>query len=269
MSDVFKPYRLNDELIDVRKTTNHPITLKYTEVYKEVLLDADITLGRVTPYFKLCVEAPFYCAAKAGLSDSTRSKILAYSSLSVFYDSFKPKNICEWFNIKFKSEKLSLYPPYAGLLPWRARTISNFQEIIEKGTFLDNKANGLDLNIKQSGWAYCGPVSEAKCLVEADRIAKLIESIKENGYVRNNNIDGDIVATALINKNNDWVWLLTNGYHRAAVLAAMGYTKIPVRINLVVRRDEVSFWPQVSNGLYTKSEALKIFDNLFNRKTND
>ncbi len=262
MSDVLRSYKINDNLVDLRNYINHPIALRYAEIYKEILINAPADKGRISPFFKLNYNAPFYIAAKAGVNHLENCTQVVKDELDNFYYEFQPSNVNEWFQLNSTSNALAQLPPWAGILPWRARTIENYQETIKKGTLSDNQKADYNADIYKGGWAYCGPVKEEKCMIETKRIVELIESINKHGYIRNNDKDGDIVATALICDDNSWVWVVTNGYHRAAVLAAMGFAVIPIRINLVIRRNEVHFWPQVSNGLYTKEQALQIFDNL-------
>lgn len=263
MGDIYLKNRLNDNLIDLRKKGNHPLIFSYSEIYKECLLLGGIKSGRITPNFKLNHNAPFFLAAKSGIKNPDNCFQEVFKTLTEFYDNFQPKNVSDWFSLLNNNSCLKNYPAWASILPWRARTIDNYRKVIEQGTISDNLKNGLELDIFHSGWAYCGPVVKEKCEIETRRIVNLISSISEKGYQRNNDTDGDIVATALVNEKNEWVWLVTNGYHRVAVVAAMNYKSIPIRINIVVKRDEVDFWPQVVSKFYSKEEALTIFDNLF------
>lgn len=264
MADVYKKNRIGKTLVDFRNTINHPMLLKYSEIYDEALINAPIIKGRVAPNFILAKNSPFYLAAQKGILNTSSLKENIFNSLNDFYKKFQPKSIADWFQLNTDSDQLLKNEAWASVLPWRARTLKNYKEVIEAGTYKDNLSNKLDMNIYESGWAYCGPVDKKKCDIETTRIFNLINSIRNNGYLRHNDKDGDIIATVLVNEKGEWVWLITNGYHRAAVIAALGNKTVPIRINLVIRRDEADFWPQVITGTYTKEEALKIFDNIFN-----
>lgn len=253
-----------EEVVDLRTKSNHPLTFKYSEIFKSALLNANVADGRVLPYFKLNNNAPFYKAALEGAIESSNSFEAVKKELSNFYKTFQPKSIADWFKIEQStSRELVSLPPWSAILPWRARSVQGFKYIIEQGTLKDNRKENLEGGI-ENGWAYCGPVSDSKLLIETERINNLIHSVKNKGYQRSLNKDGDIIATAIISNNNQWRWIVTNGYHRACVLAALGYKEIPIRVNIVVRENEVNYWPQVLDGFYTRDEALFIFKNIFN-----
>lgn len=257
-------------VIDLRSKSNHPLSLKYGEIFSSALIDANVRQGRLLPYFELNKNAPFYKAAKAGFlfEEKMKSFNAVRTALNDFYEKFQPKSISDWFLLNAHIESnLRKFPAWAAVLPWRARSVKSFQETIEDGTRKDNEKDGLQGGIEK-GWAYCGPVSEEKLSIEAKRINELIYSFRKNGYQRSFENDGDIVATALVNKKNDWCWLVTSGYHRACVLAAMGEETIPVRVNLVIREDEADFWPHVSSGFYSKDMAIHIFRNIFQPQVN-
>lgn len=260
----------HNDVVDLRSKSNHPLSLKYGEIFSSALINADVRQGRILPYFELSKNAPFYKAAKAGFlfEEQVDSFSAVKSELNNFYKEFQPKNISDWFLLRVQDKSnLKELPAWAAVLPWRARSVKSFQETIEEGTRKDNEKDGLEGGVEK-GWAYCGPVSEEKLSIEAKRINELIYSFRKKGYRRSFEKDGDIVATALVNKNNDWCWLVTSGYHRACVLAAMGEKIIPVRVNLVIREDEVDFWPHVLSGFYSKDMAISIFRSIFQPQAN-
>lgn len=252
-------------VFDLRGKNGHPFLLRYSEIFDAVLIDARAAQGRLLPFYKINEDAPFFLAAKAGLQfeDKKSSFNAVKKELNNFYENFQPKNVEDWFalNVPLQSPLKEL-PPWSAVLPWRARSVGAFREAIEAGTRSDNQKEGL-LGGIEKGWAYCGPVVEEKLDIEAKRINELIYSFRKNDYQRSFEKDGDIVATALVDKDNSWRWLVTSGYHRACVLAAMGWETIPVRINLVIRGDEIDFWPHVVGGVYTKEMAKNIFENIF------
>lgn len=253
---------INETIADLRNTINHPLLLQYSEIFREVLVKAPICHGRMSPGLKINIDAPFYLAAKEYFQEEDGSFDAMYDILSGYYNHFQPKSIAGFFNIKTSSNKLLLEPPWAGILPWRARSLEAYKDTIKKGTLKDNMAHGLEQGI-EDGWAYCGPVNKEKCHVETKRLFDLVQSISQKGYIRNDGKDGDVIATALINEEFEWRWLVTNGYHRACVLAAMGFESIVIRVNLVIRRSDTPFWPHVLDGLYSEQNARQIFDNIF------
>ncbi|MEW6655181.1 MAG: ParB/Srx family N-terminal domain-containing protein, partial [Bacteroidota bacterium] len=98
---------------------------------------------------------------------------------------------------------------------------------------------------------------------EALRIEYVLKQVYNKGYMRWNSSEGDVRATALVNESGEWRWLITAGNHRASAASALGYEEIPIRVNLVISRTHVKYWPHVVNGLYSEEDALKVFDNYF------
>ncbi|WP_311064850.1 hypothetical protein [Halomonas sp. DWK9] len=265
MNKLAPPYKtINDHCADIRHSKNHPLQLTYSEVLRECLLTAKLSDSRTFPNFMIS-QAPFTLAVKYALQNEASAEEI-YTYLKAFYNNFKPQTALEWFNIidKKADKKLKSEPPWAAIPPWRARSLENYRSTIAKGTLNDNLKNGLHADITVSGWAGCGPVSDEKISIESERLHSVLKSISQHGYKRHNGEDGDIVATALVSERKKWKWVVTNGLHRACVLSALGYSEIPVKINLVIRRSEVDYWPHVASSLYTKKNALSIFDELFN-----
>lgn len=254
----------HEQLVDLRATCNHPISLLYSEIFSASLHTASINDGRIQPHFPIS-RSPFYQAVQAGLAAAESRVDTARISecLRQFYDAFQPATIDAWFGLNSQNPVLLTQPPWSAIFPWRARSLDAYGTLVadaacrEMGVY--NNA-GVDPGVF---WGKCGPVLPAVIDNETHRLTLLVDSIRSHGYQRSNEEDSDIVATALVNDDHAWVWIVTSGYHRACVLAALGYTEVTVRINKVVIRNQWKFWPQLLDGLYTETEALTIFDNIF------
>ena len=78
--------------------------------------------------------------------------------------------------------------------------------------------------------------------------------------------DGIIGGCFLLDKNGDWRFYITSGKHRAYVLAALGYEKIPVRLNTgneLVKQIDSDKWFHVKKGNYSSEQAQKVFERFF------
>ena len=257
---------LESNIIDLRNQSNHPSSFLYSEIYECAILDASIKDGRIQPGFNLKDSVPFVVAAKNGIEygiekEGFRDKI--YDTLLLYYNNFQPKNAAEFLGLSLELEnELVQAPPWGSVFPWRARTLDSYKKTYEKAAISDNKSYGYGGGVEK-GWTFCGPTSAEKCSIEAKRMEYVIKRIHIDGYQRSNDKDGDIKVTALVNENKDWRWLVTSGFHRVCAVTALGYESIPVRVNLVISRQDVDFWPHVSSGLYSRENALTIFDNFF------
>ena len=110
----------------------------------------------------------------------------------------------------------------------------------------ENKAVGRDVGISD-GWLFCGPVSNEKIEIEAERLLYVLRRIEKSGYQRSDEIDGDVKATALVGENSEWRWLITAGNHRASAAAALA-----------------AYWKHVVDGVFSQAAAVDVFDNYFN-----
>jgi hypothetical protein len=101
--------------------------------------------------------------------------------------------------------------------------------------------------------------------LEFRTLVQLTESIRKKGYLRSDGPDGDILGTPLIDPVKGVRFLVWTGKHRIAVLAALGFEYVPLRISFVraPRLTEAAYWPHVRNGLFTREQATTLFDRIF------
>ena len=255
-------------LLDLRRTTNHPLSLRYSEMFSQALLDGPFEHGR-TLALSFAQATPFADAARSALAhglDRPDTIEVMGRVLQRYYETVQAGNAAQWLDVSPRSA-LAAEPPWAAVLPWRARTVASYRQVHEEAALIENRSVGRDIGIAD-GWLGCGPVSEEKIRVEADRILRLLRSIQAQGYVRSDAPDGDVRVTALVDEDHAWRWLVTAGTHRAAVLLALGGTSIPVRVNLVISRADAPFWKHVVDGLFSLDEALAVFDRIFHGRPN-
>jgi hypothetical protein len=252
--------------LDLRETTNHPLSLRYSELYNSAILNGKFDNGRVQPCLRAGVDTPFVMAAQKAVDYGIQrigALEVMIASLADYYSTVLPRNASEWLGLSSDANpQLLAAPPWAAVFPWRARSLESYREAYENAAYAENLAQGRDIGIAD-GWLFCGPVSEEKIKIEAERILCVLKSISKDGYHRHEGGDGDVRATALINDDQEWVWLITAGNHRAAAAAALGYESIPVRVNLVISRNDALLWKHVVDGLFTMHEAVTVFDNIF------
>ncbi len=189
------------------------------------------------------------------------AKHCIYDILKQYYAKVNPLTAGDLAGVSSNS-KLYDYPSWALVMPWDIHLPEYQLNKITRIVRMENSKINRNASIN-NGWAWTGPAGEIKCDVEAIRLINILNSINKHGYKRQDGRDGDIRAILLVNESNKWIWQSTGGQHRAAVLCAIGYEHIPVRIHRVIRREEVRFWPNVVNGLYSVEDARQVFDNIF------
>jgi hypothetical protein len=131
---------------------------------------------------------------------------------------------------------------------------------------------GLNENHGHQGF---GPVSQEKLSLESKRLTKTFKSIKKQGYspvlAR-----GHLRGYLLINDEHpdrEFRFLVTDGQHRVACLAALGWNEVPVKFQEDQPRafflSELNLWPQVRNGTYSIEHARGIFMAYFRDSKTD
>ena len=121
---------------------------------------------------------------------------------------------------------------------------------------------------RPGGNHHFGPNTDEFGEAEFKRLVPLYNILKEQGYHPELFADGYISGYLLV-KGDDYRFVVTEGQHRMAVLAALGYEKIRCRFSNqpqyphVVLWEDVKKWPQVANGVYSRNLALKIFERFF------
>jgi len=256
-------FKSNQGILDFRESDYHPMVMRYSELFNEAIINANIEDGRTQPGFPINKFSPFYIASKVAINSNYElSKVK--NILKLFYITFTHIDAAEYFGLS-NNTLLSNKPPWASVFPWRARTVESYAYQYEKAAIDENRTNGLEEGIS-SGWLFSGPVSSKKIEVEAKRMVYVTKQILNKGYKRSFEPDGDVKATVLIKEDAQWRWLITSGNHRANAASALGYQTIPIRVNLIISRSDYKYWPGVVNGIYTEVDALRIFDAIFEGK---
>ncbi|WP_143962366.1 ParB N-terminal domain-containing protein [Litoribacter populi] len=108
-----------------------------------------------------------------------------------------------------------------------------------------------------------GPVTKSFGKVTFQRFTGLYDSIKENGF-EPEKMGGHITGKLYVRDGSDYRVAVSGGKHRMTVLQALGFTNVPIQLStIVVKREDVKYWPNVRNGNYTEEEALAYFDRIF------
>lgn len=174
------------------------------------------------------------------------------SVLKRYYELFQPKDLLTMLDLKHNKKYKDGWIGY----PW----LWNEKKRVKKAPTQGETRPG--------GNHFFGPNTDNFGNDELNRLKHNLENVKEIGYLPELFADGFISGYLLKNKH-DYRFIVTEGQHRMAVLAALGYSKIRVRYNpaeeypTVVELKHVKKWPQVRNNAYTKKEAELLFEHFF------
>jgi hypothetical protein len=116
----------------------------------------------------------------------------------------------------------------------------------------------------EHGISLFGPCTREKIDLEFARLTKTFASIKAHGYLPDR--FGDITGYFLLD-DGQFRFVVRGGKHRAAALAVMGRTHLPVRLKPgwvpVVSLDTLAEWPLVRTGDIAAPAARRVFERYF------
>ncbi|NLJ57131.1 MAG: hypothetical protein GX334_08840, partial [Firmicutes bacterium] len=190
------------------------------------------------------------------LKDYQGNPALQYSDsvLKGYYERFCPKNQEEALFVR-RGRASQLRPGWIGY-PW-------YWDKSKKVIFEREPGE-----TRPGGNHHFGPSTDKFGRAEFGRLVHLYNLLKQQGYHPELFSDGYISGYLLL-KGSDYRFVVSEGQHRIACLAALGYEKIRCRFTqkpeyprTVVFRD-VKKWPQVANGVYSRNLALKVFERFF------
>lgn len=251
-------------LIDARNDNLTPLFFDGIDKENTYLINVPLTTGRALPIhtYSRSGSHPFVHALTKAMSVANSSQLTSVQNvLQSYYERVCPESAGHVVDAE-EGSRLYSFPAWAIIMPWQDEAIEEWLDHVSSMVALENKDYDRKVDIS-NGWAWLGPTDNTKCLIESKRLVSVFRSILENGYQRSDEHDSDILATILVKDENDWVWQSISAQHRASVLSALGYERVPVRVAKVVRREQVEFWPNVLSGLYSIDEALRVFDLVY------
>jgi hypothetical protein len=253
--------------IDLRGLGNDPVALHYRGTATPVLVSAPFSTGRGLRTMPLDPDGshPFIRAvAHCAQTDGEAPRIAEV--LDRYYQRVQPASAREWLGLPPDADAtLGAQPPWALAMPWDERSPDGWRREREKFALQENQAYGLNWGI-EAGWHFWGPMDPEKAAIETQRLHRLFYSMETDGYHRHNGRDGDVRAVVLRKRSGEWRWQVAGGEHRAAVACALGFGEIPLRVIQLVHRDEVDAWPNVQAGVFSRAEALVVFDRIFDAR---
>ncbi len=175
------------------------------------------------------------------------------SYLKEYYEKFQPDNRRDNY---LWEEGLDCFPMDHGWLydPWR-RTAN---PPLRKKRFETRKGGNHNI----------GPNTEEFGHAEFNRLKGAYNALKEKGYNPDFFVDGYITGYLLVRKD-DYRFVASEGQHRIAALAALGYDSFICRFDLkpwtneTVFYNQASKWPQVKAGIFTPRVAKMCFEHFF------
>lgn len=209
---------------------------------------------------------PFIATIEAQLTGNLTSH--SASPLEQFYRLWTPHNAAEALGLLDESPATPMLqsPPYGATLPWFNIGPHEASKYIAEAILKENASFGMNFGIEE-GCSTVGPMSARKIELEHRRLVGVTKSIQKQGFRCDSR---EYIRGYLLINDKSYAVSLRQGQHRAAALAALGYSSAPVMIRtspfvrtFSVHRTDVESWPNVKNGLFSVKQALELFDRIF------
>lgn len=190
----------------------------------------------------------------------------AESALKLYHDGFQPATIAEALGVEDDGNLHFLLhrPPILTFSPWARPPIDDWKHHLRRRQYnidIENRSCGHNLSHEAGHYGF-GPVGEAKGKLEIDRLAAIVSSITKNGYQLQRG--SEAVQVIVLRAGEEYRFICSNGHHRMAALAALGYETLPVSlVPKVIDRSDMATWPGVRKSVFTPEQALHVFDMFF------
>lgn len=214
---------------------------------------------------------------KAWSKEDTRLELYTRDSFKIlkgYYDDYQPKSTAEIQGIDYDDHKLtSVQKEYFSsqacysVQPWAQHSPEEALRKRIKTMRIESKKHYGFAYKGQDGFKSYGPISERLLLGEYNRLIELFKAFSKAGF---RDEFGYPTAYTFIDEN-DYLIVPKHGWHRTAVMIALGYKDIPYvfrpkRID-VIDKNKATTWRHVVEGLFSEEQALDIFERRFVAQT--
>ena len=250
------------DLVDLRSKTDHPVEALYLSAGRPFLLNVPMTRCRT---FGLALDRDNPLVRTLQDYGEGRRTKAQDSFLSEYYRFWQPATIADALGLPRETASGPLHqsPRNGLLLPWSSG--ASLADRTSRLARLEVQELSRELKLEPElidGILYYGPVSDAFLMMTFQRLVRIYESIRQNGYRES---DSDRMRGRLHLSGEEWRAHMISGKHRIAALVALGHEFVPLQIGpgVPVRRSEHRAWPNVTNRTFSPSEALNVFDRYF------
>lgn len=261
-------------LCDLRQARLGPVEAYYEHGGKPCLMQVELAQCRWYGASGLSYSRDSLHPYIRTLIDYQAGSCTAYedSFLRHYWQQWRPQSLAEYFRIdRDRCHHLLVQtPPNHNILPWSP---ADRIEYMTHRRWMD-RSDYRELCLAGGVPARsCGPKPDWFGRDRFEHLVAVHDSIKTSGYrpppAAAAYGDRHIVANCLL-RGGEVRFLVADGQHRAAALAALGQRMAPVIVHLdtdrgpaMLRREEAADWPLVVRGIFSLSQAEAIFDRIF------
>jgi hypothetical protein len=257
--------------VDLRGTTDDPVEVFYRVGRSRFLVDVPLercrAFGATAQRCTREANNPFVDTLV--LYGQGRCTSFLESPLHRYYETWQPDSLAEAMGIPADPANQALSaPPVVPALPWsRSRTgLERARRLALQEFRAAQRRAGVDGG-DVDGILSHGPVTPAFGAVTFERLAMVYDSIRWRGY-QPEKVGASHIMAQLLMRDGEHRIFIRSGKHRIAALGALGYTRVTVQLArryfpALIHREDASSWPLVRSGLYTRDQAVALFDRIF------
>lgn len=226
---------------------------------RDQVVDVDMRRVRVFGLSPCWPVPSALCLAARRLAHGGRKA--ARGILEAYYATGFPPSAADVLGMD-STHALAGYPPLAAVLPWYQMSPDEYLRAMEEAIVGHAQQTGRPGWGVTDGHTQFGPVSSRKLDFELERLSSLVNSVRQHGVSSEHPpLLGGLVVD---DRSAFWVFDVRDGLHRCAVFSAMDYQwargQVVANLGPTVYRSQSADWPQVQSGLFSKEEALSVFD---------
>ena len=187
------------------------------------------------------------------------------SSLKKFFEKWQPASAHQAIAGFTDAPGLfrSLLPHLFYLSPWVSKSVEQVDKATRTWHKRDEEEHGkAHLDMERDGFVDFGPVSQEKGQLEFHRLTRYYRQIKKEGYQSSYGSPQVLV----LRRDDEYRFVVSgDGYHRMAILTALGYDEVPATFYSpwFISLDDIAYWPQVRKGVWSRENAARYFHHLF------
>ncbi len=184
-------------------------------------------------------------------------RVEAAKDLRAWYAENTAQTVAEWFGFTPISMALRDLPPWTVPHPWW----NEDAEARRRKAYANIAAEyGIDASSDTTvgmHWNVSGPVADTVPDYEIGRLERIILQ-RDTRHERGDSLPR---VRCLLTRGLPTLWEIKAGHHRISVEAALGTKFIRAQVQAVVY-ENVSLWPGVRKGLFTRDDAISVFEKV-------
>lgn len=194
--------------------------------------------------------------------DATIDEVLLSSHLRHYINRWNPRNAAERLGLDpAPASPLRRCPAWAIVLPWSPKSIEESTAEQANGRLHDTQQYGKRIPISMGSEAF-GPSSDEVIEFCAYRLSHVWTQIFLRGL---NPSLGALQVVELKPKTRlgkQSRFYIVSGQHRFAVYSSLRLSRVPCKVVAQVEEGNLSVWPAVLRGYFSRAEALDVFHRM-------